>query len=156
MSADDVVEEKSRRRRRRRDKAIEEDAETSTEERGITERKGRATRSRRQSIDTVETGNFFTRMVASTRTYLSGVSDELDKVVWPSREETVRLAWIVLLVTTASAIVLGIISFIFTEIFVIGIREDNPIIFVAVGVVVMGALFAFRWLNNRDKFNSPY
>jgi preprotein translocase SecE subunit len=155
MSADEVVEEKSRRRRRRRERATEEDAET-TAERGVTERKGRATRSRRQSIDTVETGNFFTRMVAGTRAYLTGVSDELDKVVWPSREETMRLAWIVLLVTTASAIVLGIISFIFTEIFVIGIREDNPIIFVAVGIVVLAALFAYRRLNSRDRFNSPY
>ena len=155
MSADEAVEEKSRRRRRRREEVIEDDMETEAE-RGVTVRKGRATRSRRQALDTTDDGNFVTRMTSGTRGYLSGVADELDKVVWPSREETLRLAYIVLLVTAASAVVLGIISFIFTEIFVIGIREDNPIIFVAVGVVVMAALFAYRRLNSQDRFNSPY
>jgi preprotein translocase SecE subunit len=155
MSADEAVEEKSRRRRRRREEVIEEDMDTDVE-RGLTERKGRATRSRRQSTDTAESGNFLTRMTSGTRSYLSGVTDELDKVVWPSREETMRLAWIVLLVTAASAVVLGIISFIFNEIFVIGIREDNPIIFVAVGIVVLAGLFAYRRLNNQGRFNSPY
>lgn len=38
---------------------------------------------------------------------------ELKKVAWPSRQETVRLTVIVLIVTVAMAIMLGAIDFVF-------------------------------------------
>jgi len=152
MSVEDVVEEKSKRRRKRRNKAEEEteaveteasemEAEdTEEEEHGVTEVKGRATPGKRSRQESLQTGgNFLVRGMRAVRGYLSGVKDELDKVVWPTREELIRLVWIVLAVTIVSATVLGIISLIYNEIFVIGIREGHPVIFAALfGVVGIG------------------
>lgn len=49
--------------------------------------------------------------------FLREVVAELKKVVWPTREETSRLTFIVLLVSIAVGIVLGIIDLGFTEVF---------------------------------------
>ena len=40
---------------------------------------------------------------------------ELKKVVWPTREEALRLTWIVLVVITVSAIVLGTFDYLFSQ-----------------------------------------
>jgi len=150
MSADDAVEEKSRRRRRRGD----DDGEESS----LTESKGRATRSRRDSRGgrSENEGNALTRTFGGVIGYLQGVRDELDKVVWPTREETIRLSRIVLAVTIASSLAFGAISVIFTEMFIIGVREDNPwifLVFAAVAVVVF--FFARQWWQENDS-NTPY
>ena len=42
---------------------------------------------------------------------------ELKKVVWPTREEALRLTWIVLVVITIMAIILGAADYLFTELF---------------------------------------
>ena len=149
MPADKAVEEKSRRRRRRRDPEMESgDAEMAYNEdgtpvRGISERKGRVTPGRRAHTDDGKKGNIITRFGRGMVEYFQGVSDELSKVVWPTREDTIRLSRIVLLVTIASALALGAISFLFTELFVIGLREDQPIVFVVFGAVV--AVGYFVW-----------
>jgi len=44
-----------------------------------------------------------------------GIVAELRKVAWPSREEAIRLTIIVLIVTVAIAIMLGVIDFAFSE-----------------------------------------
>lgn len=153
MSAEEAVEEKSRQRRKRRD----DDEFDESEERGVSGRKGRATRSRRETDDAVDAGgNFITRGFGGIRGYLRGVRDELDKVVWPSREETIRLSRIVLAATAASAVVLGIVSFAFTELFVVGIRQDKPIVFVLAGLAVVVAYFGVRRFNSRNTINPPY
>lgn len=153
MSADEAVEKKSRRRRRRggdEDSEIEE-AQSSS----VTERKGRATRSRR-SGEEVQGGNFIVRGARSFRGYLVGVRDELDKVVWPTREDTIRLSWIVVLVTTAAALALGAISTVFTELFIIGLREDNPIVFVFAAVVAVALYVGYtRFFSGGDDID-PY
>lgn len=154
----EAVEEKSSRRRGRRNQD-EENNEEETGERGLTAPKGRATRGRRSgggSSGGKEDGggNFITKSFRGVREYIGGVQDELDKVVWPTREELIRLTRIVLMVTIASAIALGIISFIFTEMFVIGLRDNNPLIFVGFFVVVgIGYVAVGRLLRNNQ---SPY
>ena len=40
---------------------------------------------------------------------------ELKKVVWPTREEALRLTWIVLLVITVMAAILGSADYVFTQ-----------------------------------------
>ncbi|MCC6189226.1 MAG: preprotein translocase subunit SecE [Anaerolineales bacterium] len=40
---------------------------------------------------------------------------ELKKVVWPTREEALRLTWIVLVVITVSAIGLGTFDYLFSQ-----------------------------------------
>jgi preprotein translocase subunit SecE len=42
---------------------------------------------------------------------------ELKKVVWPTREEALRLTWIVLLVIIVSAAILGSADFLFARLF---------------------------------------
>jgi preprotein translocase subunit SecE len=42
---------------------------------------------------------------------------ELKKVVWPTREEAFRLTWIVLIVITLSAILLGAADWLFAQLF---------------------------------------
>jgi preprotein translocase SecE subunit len=150
MPADKAVEEKSRRRRRRRDPEIEADAEAEVEYnedgtpvRGISERKGRVTPGRRVHTDDGNRGNFLTRFGRGMIEYFRGVSDELSKVVWPDREDTIRLSRIVLSVTIAAALILGAISFLFTELFILGIRDDQPIVFVIFGAVVVAGYFVW-------------
>jgi preprotein translocase subunit SecE len=40
---------------------------------------------------------------------------ELKKVVWPTREEALRLTWIVLAVITVMAAILGTADYVFTQ-----------------------------------------
>lgn len=54
--------------------------------------------------------------------YLKETRAELKKVVWPSREETVKLTMIVIAVTVAMSISLGLIDYIFTRLFGLIIR----------------------------------
>jgi preprotein translocase subunit SecE len=42
---------------------------------------------------------------------------ELKKVVWPTREEAFRLTWIVLVVITIMAIILGSADYLFSQLF---------------------------------------
>ena len=42
---------------------------------------------------------------------------ELKKVVWPTREEALRLTWIVLLVITLTALILGAFDYLFAQLF---------------------------------------
>ena len=107
------------------------------EVKGITAGKGRATPGRRQLEQTEieERRGFLGRIVD----YFQGVSAELDKVAWPTREQVISLFRVVLLVTVVAAIVLGAISLAFNELFAVGLQ--NPVIFVLVGAVV--AAFTF-------------
>jgi preprotein translocase SecE subunit len=157
------VDEKRGRRRRRQqeedvqeietveDSAVEdgEEEEDDSEERGLTERKGRATPGRRSlSVEAAPSGNFVMRSLRTMRGYLDDVRSELSKVAWPTREEVTRLTRIVVGTVIASALVLGAISLIFTELFRIGL--EAPVVLVIVLVIaVIGAGVAIRLSNNR-------
>lgn len=111
-------------------------ATTTDEVKGITPKKGRTTPSRRQSDSEPEVRRgFFGNLVD----YIQGVRAELDKVAWPSREQVISLFRIVIVVTVVAAIVLGLISLAFNELFNIGLQ--NPIVFVIFGAVVAGLTF---------------
>lgn len=163
MSSPKTLDEKSNRRRSRRQQAeepvenleVQDDLEDGDEEselsaRGITERKGRPTPSRRslEVEESHEGGNIVTRFVRGTREYFEGVRSELGKVAWPTREEVIRLTWIVLGATIAASIALGVIAFIFTELFVAGL--NTPAIFVALTVVVVVILAVYLRRSNRS------
>lgn len=108
-------------------KAVETPAPNG-DQKGITAGKGRPTPSRRQMEEEAEAvqGNFIQRTVANLREYFAGVRTELAKVTWPTREDTRRLSIIVIIVLIIASIALGIISFLFTQIFQVGL--NNPII----------------------------
>lgn len=146
------VEEKSRRRRRRVNADGEMDDELE-EDRGISEGKGRVTPGRRNRVAEQEEGNFITRPLRGIFEYFEGVRDELRKVTWPTREELLRLTWIVALVTVISSLILGAIAFAFTELFILGF--ENEIVFVIAGIVAAIGYFAFqRYLKSSE--NLPY
>lgn len=165
MSAEDTLNEKSKRRRGLRRQAEEVETLDSVEEvddegyeddddessaRGLTVKKGRATPGRRtQETEVVQEGNFITRTIRGFGEYVEGVRSEIRKVVWPTPEEVRRLTTIVLVSTILAAIVLGALSFLFNELFILGIQ--NPIIFgilFVVAVIVFGMYL--RQTNNRS------
>jgi len=148
--------EKEGRRGRRRAKAedivettdVDLETDESDEERGLTPKKGYATVGRRSTaLEEPERRGFGTRI----REYVGGVRSELEKVSWPNREDVIRLTRLVLLVTISAAIILGLITFGFNQLFVSGI--DNPIVFLVFGVVVAAAAF-FIWRGNRKQGGS--
>jgi preprotein translocase subunit SecE len=145
VSAKNVQDEKqSRRRRRNEPEADPEDEDELVEERGLTERKGRATPGRRDKTEESNGGNFVTRPIRSIMTYLANVRSELQKVTWPTREQTLDLTRIVLITVIASAIVLGVISLIFSELFRVGL--DTPVIMVA--LIVVASLIAAYYIRS--------
>jgi len=163
MSAEDTLNEKSRRRRGLRrqaevepednveevDEVEEYDEDDESSGRGLTEKKGRATRGRRtQEVEVTQTdGNFITRPIRGLGEYIEGVRAEMQKVVWPTREETRRLTTIVLSVTIIAALVLGAVSFIFNELFVLGLK--SPVIFAVLFVIALGVFFYYLRLSNK-------
>ncbi len=157
MSADKTEEQTNRRRSLLgRNRPVEEEPEEQDDElevdRGITAGKGRATPSRRrQAEEEEESGNVATRGFGTVREYFEGVRSELSKVIWPTREETQRLTIIVLVTLIVSSIVLGAISLLFTNLFIIGLAA--PIILIGLILIVVVVALVFYRLNNR---RSPY
>lgn len=137
-------------RRRPAAKPAEIVAEEVVEEsKGVTAAKGRATPGRRQVDAVTETHR---GPLGRLRDYLDGVRSELDKVVWPTRAETIGLFRVVLFVTIASAVVLGLIAVVFNELFAVGLRQ--PIVFVIVGAAVAAITFVVL-RGNRGGAASP-
>lgn len=149
----DQVEEKSRRRRRRRS-AENDDSPEEQLEAGVTEGKGIATPGRRNRGKEVQEGNFITRPLRGLFEYMNGVRDELRKVTWPTREELTRLTIIVSIVTVISALVLGGVSLIFTEFFILGF--ENEILFVIGGVVAVVGYFVVTRFFSGGQDTTPY
>jgi preprotein translocase SecE subunit len=118
--------------------SVEEDGEDEgSEARGLTAPKGRATPGRRtQEVEEVKAESGIVSGITSPfRTmaeYWEGVRSEMQKVIWPTREETQRLATIVLVVTIISSLVLGLLSLIFSAIIAAGLNAP---------LVVFGAIF---------------
>ena len=160
MSAEGQLDEKPRRRRwspRQVEEPAQVDVEDEIEDeeedaRGITAPKGRATPGRRQLVEKAEEGNIVTRPVNRVAGYLRDVRSELDKVTWPTRQETLRLTQIVLGTTIVSGLVLGVISLIFTELFRIGVSQ--PLVFLGVFVIAVAALVYY--LRRGEQRSSPY
>ncbi|TVR20619.1 MAG: preprotein translocase subunit SecE [Anaerolineaceae bacterium] len=131
------------------DETVEKNAEQE-EERELTTAKGQSTPGRRnRPTKRQEGGNFIVRNLRGIREYLSGVQDELDKVVWPTREELIRLTRIVTAVTIAASIGLGTVSIGLTRLFRAGLQ--NELIFVIFGVVVVATYFAVRQYIKRER-----
>lgn len=106
------------RRRRLRARGIDPDEvvadtdedEAESETRGITAPKGRPTPSRDGEV---RSNNIVARTAGRITTYINDVRFELTRVTWLARPDLLRLSYIVLGVTAATAAFLGIVSFIF-------------------------------------------
>jgi preprotein translocase subunit SecE len=117
--------------------AEDEGEDEGSETRGITAPKGRATPGRRtQEVEEekAESGivSGITSPFRTMAEYWEGVRSEMDKVIWPTREETQRLSTIVLVVTIISSAILGLLSLIFSAIISAGLNAP---------LIVFGAIF---------------
>lgn len=89
-------------------------------------------------------------VVRSIAAYLHGVRTELAKVTWPTREETLRLTAVVLGVTIAFSIALGLLSTFLTWWFQQAFNPDSETTFLIIAVAaaaVVGGVWAL--LRNR-------
>jgi preprotein translocase subunit SecE len=132
MSADNTLGEKPERRRPLLRNKARAAAEEAQEEARVVAGKAKATPSRRDEDDD-EKPKGIAGFFAGIRAYFEGVQSELKKVIWPTREETIRLTRVVLVMLVLSAIALGLIVLLFTELFRIGL--NNPIILIIVMAV---------------------
>ena len=115
------------------------------ESNSLTEKKGRATPSRRerktQKSKNEPQGNAITSPIYATLDYFSNVRAELNKVSWPSREDTRRLTILCINVTIASALFLGALSLILTEFIQLGLAPGNSWMLLGVIVAMVGGAF---------------
>ena len=111
----------------------------------ITSKKGAATpgrRSRKVKKGKPEPqGNAISRPLHQAIDYFANVRSELNKVAWPSREDTRRLTILCINVTIASAIFLGILAVIWSEFMRIGLNPGNAWMLLAVIVAMVGSAF---------------
>jgi preprotein translocase subunit SecE len=68
--------------------------------------------------------------------YFRGVSSEMQKVTWPSREEATRLTAVVLGVTIAFAITLGLLDAFFGWWFRQAFHTDSEMIFLGIAALI--------------------
>jgi preprotein translocase subunit SecE len=54
-------------------------------------------------------------MISKLNQFLHETRQELDKVTWPTREETIKLTQTVIIVTVVFALYLGTLDYLFTE-----------------------------------------
>lgn len=82
--------------------------------------------------------------------YFRGVSSEMQKVTWPSREETTRLTGVVLGVTIAFAITLGLLDAFFAWWFKQAFNTDSEIIFLGIAAALV-VLLGGGYVTLRDR-----
>lgn len=79
--------------------------------------------------------NIFVRAWRGLREYLSTTRAELQKVTWPTRQETLRLSGIVLAVTIVFSIALGLLDLVYGQLFTLGF--NTPALFIVFAVIVV-------------------
>ena len=126
---EEVVSDSRARRKRNRGEAVVQKSSGS-------EKKGRPTPSRRRAARTGGGGLSDLPVVGRLVVYVRGVYAEMQKVTWPNREETINLTQVVLAVTTAFAIGLGLVDTFYTWWFRRAL-EDNVGLFLGIGAVVL-------------------
>ncbi len=128
-------------------------AEEAREQQGqgaVTQKKGKATPGRRarRKVKTSQSepqGNAVTRPLYRTVDYFVNVRSEMNKVAWPSREDTRRLTILCINVTIASAIFLGLLAVVWSEFMRLGLNPGNAWMLLAViAAMLAGAFYMIR------------
>jgi preprotein translocase subunit SecE len=119
-------------------KAAERSATKSEDAEEENSGKGKATRSREDAIRDRERASQSAAenipLVGGLVTYFQGVRTEVQQVTWPTTEEAQRLTRIVLVVTIAFAIVLGLVDVFYGYLFRTAVEDT---------MLFLGALAAF-------------
>ncbi len=77
--------------------------------------------------------------------YFRETMAELRKVRWPSREETWMLTRVVLVVTLAMAVFLGVLDFVFRQL-LSGVLRAQPLYYGLGVIVILGLSGAAYWI----------
>lgn len=88
------------------------------------------------------------------RAYFQDVFAELGRVAWPTREEAIRLTYIVIIVTAIVALFLGGVSYLFSLLTTAVANDNTSTIFGIVSIVVV-IVVAGGWLM-RDRLFGRY
>lgn len=161
LEAEDAAEEKSvapavsdRRRRRMLAQGLAPDAAVTSTKPKRAEAVERVRDDEKKGKDAEGSRFFLRRWIDSARSYFRDVRSELNKVAWPTREETERLTRIVLVVTIATSLVLGAISFLF-GLLATGITDANIGTIAGLVTIAIIVVVAFLWLI-RDRIFPNY
>ena len=143
------VSDRRRRRLMKRGEpaaVIEPEAEEEDDE-VVEEQVGRKEKPTPSTREVVKSRNPVVRFVQNVDEYLQETNAELRKVTWLSREDMMRLTYIVLIVTAVSAAFLGLVGFIFGLLTQALATSTSTIIaglFLTVLIVVVTAAWLFR------------
>lgn len=138
VAAGPAVSDSRRRRMMKRGEVPEIVSETAQPA-----RKDRPTPSQRE--EPVKSKNPVARFVQNIRLYLKDTDAELRKVAWLNQQETLRLTYIVLIVTAASAVFLGLLSYLF-GVLVAQIANQNYTVVAGLLTIVLIVGVALAWL----------
>lgn len=148
-----VAERRARRKRRRREEqaaATQNEAAVESDASGVTAKKGTITRKQTEVLKERSRGKRSGAenlpVVGRAVTYFQGVVAEIQKVTWPTREEARRLTGIVLAVTVAFSIALGIVDALFGVWFREGLENTATFIIIAIPVVSIGSFLSWRFI----------
>lgn len=136
--AQSVVSDSRARRKRNRG----EEVVTVT-----TEKKGRPTPGRRTSSTAkvaAKVGVERVPVIGGIVDYFRGVYAEMQKVTWPTREETISLTQLVLAVTVIFSISLGLVDTFYSWWFKSAL-EDNPGLFLLIALAVAAVTGGVAW-----------
>ena len=139
-----VVSDSRRRRLMKRGELPQTEEAEDEDSAGQTARKDRPTPSQRE---VVKSSNIVVRFFQTIREYLKDTRSELSKVAWLSREDTLRLTYIVLIVTGVSAAVLGLVSFLYGWLTTQLAQANTGLVAGAITigmVIIVGGLWLFR------------
>lgn len=132
--------------RRQQAQLVEEEAENAQP----VVRRDRPASNAQKSGRSLSAGGIIRRIpvVRNVVAYFQDVAAEMQKVTWPSREETSRLTSVVLAVTVSFAVGLGLLDTFYSWWFRQAFHADSEWIFLVVGAIVAtlvsGGYFALR------------
>jgi preprotein translocase SecE subunit len=116
-------------------------------------RKERPTPSQRP--ETVKSSNIIVRFFQNAVEYIQETRSELSKVAWLSREDTMRLTYIVLIVTAVSAAFLGLVGFIF-GLLVQAMSSQGSTLIAGIITVLLVIAVAGAWLFRERLFGGHF
>lgn len=135
------------RRQRKRGQLVESNA--------TTEKKGRATPRRDQAL--AKSTPLIERipLVGSLVSYFKASAAEMRKVTWPTREDAIRLTRLVIAVTIAFSLALGLLDVFLGWWFRQALADETLFLLVAAVVVVVGGVFSWFAIFQREDY-SPF
>jgi len=85
------------------------------------------------------------------REYLRDTAGELRKVKWPTRDQVRNLSAVVLAVTLAMSLILGLFDFVFEQMMFGILRPDPSLVAIALAVVIVVAISVVVLFASRER-----